>query len=103
MSVSFTIVTQPAGAPLNGLHDLAPVVLLRETLARWLDPAQDSAALVAPADADVYVGAISSDLAHQRRSSGGVLWRSAPAHYGVPSRVPCGANRRPRPYLLFGP
>jgi putative SOS response-associated peptidase YedK len=34
---SFTTVTQPAGAPLNGYHDRAPVVLFGQDWTRWLD------------------------------------------------------------------
>ena len=33
---SFTIVTQPAGAPLNAYHDRAPVVVFGDEWARWL-------------------------------------------------------------------
>lgn len=34
---SFTIVTQPAGSPLNTVHDRAPVVLFQNEWSRWLD------------------------------------------------------------------
>jgi len=44
---SFTIVTQPAGAPLNAYHDRAPVVLFGDEWGRWLhDDAPDD--LLAP-------------------------------------------------------
>ncbi len=49
---SFTIVTQPAGAPLNGYHDRAPVILFGEDWQRWLDPAADVADLLGPESAD---------------------------------------------------
>jgi putative SOS response-associated peptidase YedK len=45
---SFTIVTQPAGAPLNGYHDRAPVTLFGADWKRWLDPAADIADLLGP-------------------------------------------------------
>lgn len=38
---SCTIVTQPAGSPLNAYHDRAPVILFQEDWARWLDLAAD--------------------------------------------------------------
>jgi putative SOS response-associated peptidase YedK len=34
---SFTIITQPAGAPLNGYHDRAPVALFGPDRRRWFD------------------------------------------------------------------
>jgi putative SOS response-associated peptidase YedK len=51
---SFTIVTQPAGAPLNGYHDRAPVVLMSKDWARWLDPSADVADLLGPESADMF-------------------------------------------------
>jgi len=38
---SFTIITQPAGSPLNAYHDRAPVVLPREHWNTWLDTSAD--------------------------------------------------------------
>lgn len=45
---SFTIVTQPAGAPLNGYHDRAPVILFGEEWPRWLDHEADVSDLLGP-------------------------------------------------------
>ena len=50
--LSFTIVTQPAGAPLNGYHDRAPVVLFGEDWARWLDTSADVTDLLGPESPD---------------------------------------------------
>ena len=52
---SFTIVTQPAGAPLNGYHDRAPVVLTQEHWETWLDPEADAAALLGPESIDRFI------------------------------------------------
>ena len=49
---SFTIVTQPAGAPLNGYHDRAPVVLMGNDWRRWLDTSADVADLLGPESAE---------------------------------------------------
>lgn len=49
---SFTIVTQPAGAPLNGYHDRAPVVLFGDEWKRWLDLDADVADLLGPESRD---------------------------------------------------
>jgi len=49
---SFTIVTQPAGVPLNGYHDRAPVVLFGDDWARWLDTETDVSNLLGPESAD---------------------------------------------------
>ena len=49
---SFTIVTLPAGAVLNGYHDRAPVVLFGDEWARWLDLDGDVADLLGPESAD---------------------------------------------------
>jgi putative SOS response-associated peptidase YedK len=49
---SFTIVTQPAGAPLNGYHDRAPVVLFGQEWRRWLDLEDDVADLLLPESRD---------------------------------------------------
>jgi putative SOS response-associated peptidase YedK len=51
---SFTIVTQPAGAPLNGYHDRAPVVLKGEDWRRWLDTTADVSDLLGPESADAF-------------------------------------------------
>jgi putative SOS response-associated peptidase YedK len=48
----FTIVTQPAGAPLNGYHDRAPVVLFSEDWKRWLDPSSNVDDLLGPESVD---------------------------------------------------
>ena len=45
---SCTIVTQPAGAPLNGYHDRAPVILFLGDWARWLDLEADVNDLLGP-------------------------------------------------------
>ena len=49
---SFTIVTQPAGAPLNGYHDRAPVILFGDEWARWLDAETDASELLGPESRD---------------------------------------------------
>jgi putative SOS response-associated peptidase YedK len=49
---SFTIVTQPAGAPLNGYHDRAPVVLTGDQWGRWLDTEGDVTDLLGPESVD---------------------------------------------------
>jgi putative SOS response-associated peptidase YedK len=49
---SFTIVTQPAGAPLNGYHDRAPVILFGEEWSRWLDVDADVSDLLGPESRD---------------------------------------------------
>jgi putative SOS response-associated peptidase YedK len=49
---SFTIVTQPAGAPLNGYHDRAPVVLFGNDWARWMDVDADVSDLLGPESPD---------------------------------------------------
>jgi len=52
---SFTIITQPAGSPLNGYHDRAPVVIDRPDWTRWLDGSADVGALIGPESADGYL------------------------------------------------
>ncbi|AYJ85314.1 SOS response-associated peptidase (plasmid) [Sphingomonas paeninsulae] len=49
---SFTVITQPAGAPLNAYHDRAPVVLFGQDWARWLDLDADIDDLLGPESAD---------------------------------------------------
>jgi putative SOS response-associated peptidase YedK len=49
---SFTIVTQPAGAPLNGYHDRAPVVLFGDEWKRWLNLDSDVTDLLGPESRD---------------------------------------------------
>lgn len=49
---SFTIVTQPAGAPLNGYHDRAPVVIWPEDRERWTTPGVEVNDLLGPESAD---------------------------------------------------
>ena len=51
---SFTIVTQPAGAPLNGYHDRAPVVIAPADREAWLDLAADVPPLLGPESVDGY-------------------------------------------------
>ena len=51
---SFTIVTQPAGAPLNGCHDRAPVVVPRASWAQWLDAHADASPLLGPESVDLF-------------------------------------------------
>lgn len=49
---SFTIVTQPAGSPLNGYHDRAPVVLPHNAWSTWLDLGADATPLLGPESVD---------------------------------------------------
>ena len=49
---SFTIVTRPAGTPLNGYHDRAPVVLMGRDWRRWLDISADVSDLLGPESAE---------------------------------------------------
>ena len=49
---SFTVVTQSAGAPLNGYHDRAPVVLFGEDWRRWLNTSADVSDLLGAESAD---------------------------------------------------
>ncbi len=49
---SFTIITQPAGSPLNAYHDRAPVVVPREHWDTWLDTSADVEFLLGPESAD---------------------------------------------------
>jgi len=49
---SFTILTQPAGSPLNAYHDRAPVVVPREYWNTWLDASADVGSMLGPASAD---------------------------------------------------
>ena len=51
---SFTIVTQPAGAPLNTYHDRAPVVLTQQHWQTWLDLDADVTPLLGPESADLF-------------------------------------------------
>jgi putative SOS response-associated peptidase YedK len=51
---SFTIITQPAGAPLNAYHDRAPVVIFPEHRRQWLDVTQDSSTLLGPESPDLF-------------------------------------------------
>ena len=50
--LSFSIVTQPAGAPMNGYHDRAPVVVPRESWSTWLDRDADVMPLLRPESVD---------------------------------------------------
>nr|WP_244970596.1 SOS response-associated peptidase [Novosphingobium aerophilum] len=52
MVESCTIVTQPAGSPLNEYHDRAPVVLFQDEWARWLDTSADVTDLLGPESPD---------------------------------------------------
>ena len=49
---SFSIVTQPSGAPLNAYHDRAPVILFGDEWARWLDVDADVSDLLGPESRD---------------------------------------------------
>lgn len=49
---SFTIITQPAGAPLNGYHDRAPVVIAPADWERWLGGSSEIGALLGPESRD---------------------------------------------------
>ena len=48
----FTIVTQPAGAPLSGYHDRVPVVIWQEDQKRWLSVKEGVSDLIVAQDAD---------------------------------------------------
>ncbi len=52
---SFTIVTRPAGSPLNGYHHRAPVVLSGDEWSRWLDIAAEVDDLLGPESRDRFV------------------------------------------------
>ena|ERR1700712_3083089 len=52
---SFTIVTQPAGASLNGYHDRAPVVLFGPDWERWLNLEDSVDNLLGPESADRFI------------------------------------------------
>jgi putative SOS response-associated peptidase YedK len=52
---SFTVVTQPAGAPLSGYHDRAPVTQFGPVWKRWLDVDADVDDLLGPESADRFV------------------------------------------------
>jgi putative SOS response-associated peptidase YedK len=49
---SFTIITQPAGSPLNSYHDRAPVMVPSEHWEAWLDTSADVGFLLGPESAD---------------------------------------------------
>ena len=49
---SFSIVTQPAGSPLNGYHDRASVVVWPEDRKRWLTVGAEVADLMGPESVD---------------------------------------------------
>lgn len=51
---SFSIITQPAGAPLNGYHDRAPVVIFAADRARYLDLSIDPTPLLGPESPDLF-------------------------------------------------
>ena len=51
---SFTIITQPAGSPLNGYHDRAPVLIWAEDREKWLTPSADIADLIGPESVDQF-------------------------------------------------
>ncbi len=51
---NFTIITQPAGSPLNAYHDRAPVVLQQVDWSIWLDPDADVRSLLGPESADAF-------------------------------------------------
>jgi putative SOS response-associated peptidase YedK len=53
--VSFTVITQPAGSPLNGYHDRAPVVVSPDKWSAWLDLNADPSPLLGPESADAFV------------------------------------------------
>jgi putative SOS response-associated peptidase YedK len=48
---SFTVITQPAGSPLNAYYDRAPVVVPREHWDTWLDVSADVGFLLGPESA----------------------------------------------------
>ena len=54
MLKSFTVVTQPAGSPLNGYHDRAPVVIWRGDRERWLTAGEDVSDLIGPESPDLF-------------------------------------------------
>ena len=49
---SFTIIRQPAGLPLNGYHDRAPVVIWQEDRRRWLTLGHNVMDLLGPESPD---------------------------------------------------
>jgi putative SOS response-associated peptidase YedK len=51
---SFTIITQPAGAPLNGYHDRAPVVIPPTHWEAWLRGSSDVGSLLGPESPDAF-------------------------------------------------
>lgn len=51
---SFSIITQPSGAPLNGYHDRAPVVLEGHQWSKWLDLKSDVSSLLVAESGDLY-------------------------------------------------
>ena len=51
---SFTIVTQPSGAPLNAYHDRAPVVIWAADRERWLTPGAEVSDLIGPESVDLF-------------------------------------------------
>lgn len=51
---SFAMVMQPAGSPLNTIHDRAPIVLPREHWATWLDLDADVSQLMGPESPDLF-------------------------------------------------
>jgi putative SOS response-associated peptidase YedK len=51
---SCTIITQPAGSPLNGYHDRAPVVLFQKDWARWLNLDADGTDLLGSESVDCF-------------------------------------------------
>lgn len=58
---SFTVITQPAGSPLNIYHDRAPVALFGKDWGRWLNPAADVSDLLGPGSADRFL-AVACDI-----------------------------------------
>ena len=52
---SFSIITQPAGAPPNGYHDRAPVVLFGDEWRRWLDQEAEVGDLLGSESRDRFV------------------------------------------------
>ena len=68
---SFTIVTQPAGAPLNGYHDRAPIVIWEEDRRRWLTLGHDVTDLLRPESPDRFDAKAVERVATARVQSSG--------------------------------
>jgi putative SOS response-associated peptidase YedK len=50
--ITYTIITSPANAAIEPLHDRMPVIIPAEQYSTWLDPAHDPEKLLVPFDAE---------------------------------------------------